>query len=137
MTIKLTAAEYSLKRYRTPKGLLEMRYRDMRDRVNGKPKRTGMEKTPENCIWKGMELAPRAEFIAWALADPEFLRLFAEWEANGYQRRYSPSAHRIDRSRGYTLDNIEWQVHLDKSRRHLAQGVATKAAKKAALTSAV
>jgi hypothetical protein len=105
-----------LRYYRTPRGVLLYRYRDMRDRVRGKPLRTGMEKTPQNCPWKGMELAPYQEFLSWALAHPDFQRLFKQWADNGFVRRFAPTVHRIDRSRGYTLDNIEWITHRANSR---------------------
>jgi hypothetical protein len=121
----------SLTYYRKPAIVLRYRWNDMRDRVNGKPMRTGMDRSvAKNCPWKGMEIADRSEFIAWGLNDPEFLRLFDLWAADGFARRSAPTAHRIDRTRGYTLDNIQFVSHAEKSRKHLAQGKKTRAAKK-------
>jgi hypothetical protein len=113
--------------YRKPENILRYRHDDMRHRVEGKPIRHGVEQYP----WLGMEISTREEFVAWGLTDPEFVRLYDLWAADDFARRTAPSCHRIDRSRGYTIDNIKFMPHAEKSRLHLAQGHKTQAAKKA------
>jgi hypothetical protein len=96
---------------------LYYRYKDMRARVNGKTAGDGKSQ-----IWLGMELCDRNDYIEWALVDDNFKALFAQWEAAGFPRRLAPSTHRIDRTRGYSLDNIEFRLHKDKARESLAKG---------------
>lgn len=104
-----------IKRYRTPRVLLTYRYRDMRARVNGKVIRGGRTEAP----WLGLPLMERDTFIRWTLENPEFQERFAEWESERFVRAATPTAHRIDRSRGYTFDNISWRRHDEKSREHI------------------
>jgi len=89
--------------YRTMLGYLYSRHRDMRKRVAGKPDGGG-----KSCPWLGMECCGRDEFVEWALAHPEFIKLHTNWMNDNYSRRLAPSVHRKDRTRGYTLDNIQW-----------------------------
>ena len=111
--------------YRTKEGYLKERFRDMKKRVNGKP--AGDGKTQ---IWLGMEICDRDEFVAQSLNDPEFHRLFDDWEAHNFKRSYAPSVHRIDRSRGYAIDNIEFRKHLDKAKESLSAGHVTRSLNK-------
>jgi len=129
------ASEF-VKLYRTPKGLLYYRYRDARARVNGKPLRSGMARVPENQPWLGLPLASRVEFVEWSLNDPGFWKQYNAWVASGYQRKYAPTLHRVDRRRaeeggaGYVTSNIQWRENLEKTREHLAEGKKTREAKK-------
>jgi len=110
----------------TLRGMLTVRYSDMSRRVRGKP--SGDRKT---CPWLGMEVCSVKEFVAAAMADEKLKRLHADWVANDFARRYAPSVHRIDSTRGYTLDNITWVTQHENSLEALAKGQETKRRKKA------
>ena len=117
----------SLKYYRTnPRRTLMQRYNDMKRRTQGKP--AGDRKSQ---IWLGMELCDQTEFVDWSMNNSNFLELWEAWVAADNQRTLAPSVHRIDRTRGYTLDNIEWRTHIEKARESLAKGKETRAAKRA------
>lgn len=98
-----------IKRYeKTPKGYLMRSYRNMQSRVRGIQK---------HGTWVGKEILSREDYYEWGLNHPDFKRLFAAYEASGYDRMLAPSPDRIDSSKGYTLDNMRWLTHADNSLR--------------------
>lgn len=98
------------KQYRkTKSGFLTRAYNNAKDRVNGIS-----GKCPER--YKGLPIMDRAVFYEWANGDPEFHRLFAEWEQSGYDTKLSPSLNRIDHSDGYVIGNVNWLTHSENSR---------------------
>jgi len=73
------------KRYeRTPNGKLMRTYRNMQSRVLGILKH-------KRHLYEGKDILSREEFYEWALATPEFHRLFDGWVASGYKCGASPS----------------------------------------------
>lgn len=85
-------------------------YRNMKSRV------TGVQRAKFH-LYEGKEILLREEFYAWATDHPTFLALWKEWEENDRQRRLTPSVDRVDSSKGYTLDNMEWvPFHVNCSR---------------------
>jgi hypothetical protein len=42
-----------------------------------------------------------------------FWRLYADWQAHDYDRDFAPSIDRIDDTKGYTMDNVQWLVWRD------------------------
>jgi hypothetical protein len=62
----------------------------------------------KSCPWKGLELCDRDNFIEWSLTDENFNRIFKAWHEAGNPRALSPSVDRVDTTKGYTLDNIQW-----------------------------
>lgn len=99
------------KRYeRSRKGKLMRAYRNMQSRI------TGVQKHKHH-LYEGKELLGREEFYEWAMADPEFHRLFEAWCASGYERKLAPSVDRIDSGLGYIVGNMEWVTHSENSRR--------------------
>ena len=124
--IILTEVSPFIRKYRTKRTLLTYRYRDMRARVNGKV--AGDKKTR---IWDGLPIGDRQDFIDWALNDPDFNRLFEEWEDSGFEGR-GPTIHRIDREDGYVIGNMKWMSHTEKSRQHLAAGRQKRLSRRAA-----
>lgn len=99
----------STKKYeRTIKGFLMRTYRNMESRV------TGIQKNKAH-LYKGLELLTRDSFYFWSQGDKDFLRLFTEWESKGFPRMEGPSIDRIDSSKGYTLDNIQWITTRENS----------------------
>ena len=101
----------------SPKQMLQRRHSDMQKRVAGKPLRYAGDPSP----WIGMEIEKRDEFVAWGMAHPEFRQLYREWVQDECRLRSTPTAHRVDRSRGYTFDNIQWMKNRDKAMLHLKQ----------------
>ena len=88
------------------------RFKDRQKRLvntwhNIKGRCEGRVKTNRH-IYEGLPYLDKAEFIEWALADPEYHRVFDEWERAGYPHRLTPSVNRIDSSDGYLIGNIEW-----------------------------
>ncbi len=99
------------KRYeKTPQGFLMRAYRNMQSRV------TGVQKEKAH-LYKGKKILKRDEFYDWANNSPEFAKLFSSWCLNNYDRKLSPSVDRVDSSKGYALDNMEWVTHSENSRR--------------------
>jgi len=98
----------SQKKYRkTPRGYIMQTYRNMLSRVRGwiKPH-----------LYSGLDIVPREEFYAWALADgSEFFPMLEAYIASGLDMRLAPSIDRRDTSLGYTLDNIRWLTHSENS----------------------
>jgi len=95
---------------RTKKGKLMRNYRNMESRIKGIQWRKAH-------LYEGKELISRDQFYEWAMRQEEFHRLFDEWVKSGYDRKLSPSVDRVDSSKGYTIDNMEWVTHSENSRR--------------------
>ena len=99
------------KRYeKTQKGFLMRCYRNMQSRVSG------VQKAKQH-LYGGKELLSREEFYNWAFNNLQFFVLFCNWENSGYDRKLTPSVDRIDSSKGYSPDNMEWVTHSENSRR--------------------
>ena len=99
-----------MKYEKTRKGFLMRLYRNMKSRTSGVQKM-------KYHLYEGKSLLPKEDFYAWAIDHREFNRLFDDYEASGYERRLAPSVDRIDSSRGYSLDNMEWVTMSENSRR--------------------
>lgn len=97
---------------KTKKGFLMRTYRNMQSRING------IQKLKAH-LYKGKELLPRQDFYDWSLANNSFHSLFAAWEEAEHNQKLTPSINRIDPTRGYTLDNMEWITHSENSRQAL------------------
>lgn len=95
---------------RTKPGKLMRTYRNMKSRV------LGILKLKRH-LYEGKEILDRDAFYKWAMASPEFHRLFDEWVASGYKCGKSPSVDRVDPSEGYVLGNMEWITHSENSSR--------------------
>jgi hypothetical protein len=87
-----------------------LRYRDMRNRVNGKPDGAGKE-----ARWEGLPICSRDEFIHWAMNDLDFQRVWNEWHQNNFVHR-GPTVHRVDREGGYVLGNMQYMSHAEKNK---------------------
>lgn len=96
---------------KTRRGFLMRLYRNMQSRV------TGVQKEKFH-LYEGKSLAvTRDQFYEWGFTSGEFHALFDAWEVSGYARSYTPSVDRINSSRGYEFDNMEWVTHSENSRR--------------------
>ena len=95
---------------KTKKGFLMRCYRNMQSRI------TGVQKAKFH-LYKDKELLDRNLFYNWSFDNDSFHSLFLEWENNEYDRKLTPSVDRINSSKGYYLDNMEWVTHSENSRR--------------------
>jgi len=102
--------EYNRTYTKTKFGFLMRVYRNMLSRVSG-------VQAKKAHLYLGLALLPRETFYRWAEANQTFHRLFAEWEQRGYRRTHTPTVDRIDSSRGYEIENMEWVTHSENSRR--------------------
>lgn len=100
-----------IKKYeKTEKGFTMRIYRNMLSRI------TGVQKAKHH-LYEGKELLNKSEFYEWARDNEQFIKLFMDYQQSGFDRKLAPSVDRIDSSKGYTLDNIEWVTHSENSRR--------------------
>lgn len=98
------------KRYeKTINGFLMRAYRNMVSRANGIQRKKAH-------LYRGVTVLPREQFYAWAKASNDFLHLFREWEAAGYDQKLTPSVDRRDSSGSYELSNVRWITHSENSR---------------------
>jgi hypothetical protein len=95
---------------KTPKGFLVRTYRNMLSRVNGVTKH-------KNHLYLGLEILDKKDFYIWSLLNFDFNYLFTKWEESGYKRILTPSIDRIDSSKGYTLDNMQWITFSENCKR--------------------
>jgi ribosomal protein L35 len=101
----------STKRYeRTKSGKLMRIYRNMQSRVNGVQK-------GKHHLYAGKDLLGKEDFYKWAEDSPEFHDLYDKWVESDFDRKLAPTVDRIDPSRGYSLDNMQWLTHSENSRR--------------------
>ena len=107
---KKTGNAATKKYERTKKGKLMRTYRNMQSRVLGILKKKAH-------LYEGLSILPRRDFYDWAMSSSDFHKLFDEWVASGYKCGSSPSVDRIDISKGYTLDNMQWLSHSENSSR--------------------
>lgn len=107
---KANGNAYTHKYERTKSGKLVRLYRNMKSRVDG-------VQWMKAHLYAGKSLLPKEAFYQWALSSNEFHRLFREWSEAGYDRKLAPSVDRVDSSRGYDIDNMQWVTHSENSRR--------------------
>lgn len=73
--------------------------------------RTRGKNTRRPDLYLGLPILPKDVFINWAKNHPEFLKLYKRWFSNNFDRRLTPTVNRMNPSKGYTLDNIEWMTN--------------------------
>lgn len=106
----------------TTSRFLSRRYVDMKSRVKGKS-----TKRPD--LYKNLSIVPKDVFFNWAKNHPEFLKLYKRWFTSGFDRRFTPTVNRMNSSKGYTLDNMEWLTNSQNC--GLSNGVRDMKKKKA------
>lgn len=95
---------------KTVSGFLMRLYRNMESRI------TGIQKEKFH-LYEGRFLIPRDTFYEWSNKNEKFQTLYKDYVVSGYDRKLAPSVDRIDSSKGYELDNIEWVTMSENSRR--------------------
>lgn len=63
---------------------------------------------PSRKIYLGLEKCTKDEFIQRFIDDECFLKNYKNWQDNNYRRKFAPSIDRIDNTKGYTLDNMQF-----------------------------
>jgi hypothetical protein len=107
---RVNSNAYTRKYEKTKRGFLMRSYRNMKSRVEG------IQHLKAH-LYEGKALLPREHFYKWASDSEVFHSLFDAWESQGYPRTLCPSVDRVDSSKGYELDNMEWVTHSENSRR--------------------
>lgn len=102
---------------KTPKGFLMRLYRNMKSRVSGVQK-------AKHHLYNHCELLDRDEFYAWAQEQPKFWELYDAYMKRGCPRKLAPSVDRIDSSRGYSVDNMEFVTMSENCKRGTASRIA-------------
>lgn len=59
----------------------------------------------------GSEFISKTEWLEWCYKDnnyKKFINIYNQWVQNNFERKYAPSIDRINSSKTYTVDNIQW-----------------------------
>lgn len=68
-------------------------------------------------LYKDKCILDKDSFYEWALSNKSFLNLFEVYKNNNFSRKLAPSVDRIDSSKGYAIDNMEFVTMSENSRR--------------------
>jgi hypothetical protein len=68
----------------------------------------------------GLPKCTRDEFINSFKDDSVFLEHWNNWKLTDFKRGNAPSIDRIDNTKGYTLDNLQWLKHCDNGKKDWA-----------------
>jgi len=112
---------YSHRNKSTITRFLDYKYSSMKRRVSGKS-------TNRPDLYSGKAIVPKDAFMVWAKNNPDFLSLYKRWVSCNFDRKLTPTINRINSSRGYTLDNMEWMTNSQNC--GLSAGVKKLKAKK-------
>ena len=100
---KVELSAYDKLRYRTNKERIKWhRYRGIVNRCTGKHK---------NRTYKveGMEYLTKEQYSKWWKKNlAEFEKCYKVWEQSGFKNKFAPSIDRIDSSKGYMPNNMQW-----------------------------
>lgn len=53
----------------------------------------------------------KEEFINFSMNCPKLSQMYKNWQDSGFEYTLCPSIDRIDKQRGYEIDNIQWLEH--------------------------
>lgn len=97
-----------MKRYRTnPDRYLKQKYYMMKRRCEGKT---------NHHSYDGKEIMSFNEWLKWCEETrPRFMKLFNGWVKSSWDRNKAPSIDRIDSSRGYIKENIQWITNYENT----------------------
>lgn len=107
---RLNGNLHTKKYEKTPKGFLMRLYRNMKSRIEG------VQKIKYH-LYEGKALIEKEEFYQWAITNKSFQKLFNDYRDSNFERKLAPSVDRIDSSKGYSIDNMEFVTHSENSRR--------------------
>jgi len=95
---------------KTENGFIMRMYRNMKSRISGVQKQ-------KYHLYANKYLMPKEEFYAWAKNNDDFKLLFNNYKESNYSRKLAPSVDRLDSSKGYEIDNMQFVTHSENSRR--------------------
>lgn len=100
--------EYDLSRYRYDlKRLKYHKYKGIISRCEGGHKNRTYRV-------EGMKYLTKEQYEQWWLENIDtFLDCYKQWQSSGFQNKYAPSIDRIDNSKGYTPENMQWLIFTD------------------------
>lgn len=68
--------------------------------------------------YKKLKLLSKDDWTVWTSHHmTKFLKLYRNWQKNGYKVSSAPSIDRIDNSRGYEADNMQWLTQSQNARK--------------------
>lgn len=68
--------------------------------------------------YKNLKLLSKDEWVVWTSHNmPKFLKLYKDWQRSGYKKAFAPSIDRINNSRGYEFDNMQWLTFSQNARK--------------------
>jgi hypothetical protein len=95
-----TISEIS-KRYRqTRKGILVKRYLDIKEKAR-KLK---------------LEIIDRNHFMIWSIEDENFRYGYYYYYHSNFNKKFAPVIERLDKSKGFTAENLIWTIQKNKNR---------------------
>lgn len=66
----------------------------------------------------GMAYLSKEQFIEWTSSTmDDFMKLYNAWANTGFDNKLIPSVDRVDASKGYTADNLQWLSRSENSRK--------------------
>lgn len=69
--------------------------------------------------YKNLKLLSKDEWVVWTSHNmPKFMKLYKDWQSSGYKKAFAPSIDRIDNSRGYEFDNMQWLTFSQNARKN-------------------
>lgn len=109
MKAKVSSAEkrkklleyYDHRRKYEVKRMLDQRYTSIKQRCEDKVHH------PSSAY--GLPYLTKQEFMDWyEETKPTFEKLYLTWQEGGFEKGLAPSVDRIDSTKGYTVDNMQW-----------------------------
>lgn len=67
----------------------------------------------------GKEICTKEQFISRFINDNSFLKLYKNWQENDFKRKYAPSIDRIDNSKDYLIENLQFISHYENTTKDL------------------
>jgi hypothetical protein len=104
-------------RYRQKYNIMRIfnhRYSGMKTRVNGNGSHAYSV--------VGKKICSKTAFVKWCLSPKIFItfqKIYLAWKKAGFPKKLSPSIDRIDNTKGYELNNLQWLTHQDNSSKHI------------------
>lgn len=95
------------------KRIFQHRYGSMRQRVEGRATR--------KYKIEGYDICTKEEYYEWCYKKENmdtFKKLHKEWAESNFERKLTPSIDRIDNSKGYTIDNMQWLSLTENNKKY-------------------